>query len=141
MSFLTRIVVFWMFVIAAISMLRLFPDSLPARLAFARLGPLPRRDESRSGYLLRWAGYWGSWVAQCTLVATVCWFLSSRVPALAESMWFLALWAVVVPTLAAFASLSGLAVLAAAAKARLLGPDPPYLRVLETAEAEASLER
>ncbi|HVP86986.1 MAG TPA: hypothetical protein VMU79_02800 [Casimicrobiaceae bacterium] len=141
MSFLTRIVVFWMFVIAAISMLRLFPDSLPARLAFARLGPLPRRDESTSGYLLRWAGFWGSWVAQCALVATVCWFLSSKIPALAESLWFPALWIVVVPTLAVIASLSALAVLAAAAKARFLGPDPVYLRVPETAEAEASLER
>lgn len=141
MSFLMRIVVFWMFVIAAISMLRLFPDSLPARLAFARLGPLPRRDESHSGYLLRWAGYWGSWVAQCALVAAACWFLSSRVPALAESLWFLALWIVVIPTLAVIASLSGLAVLAAAAKVKLLGPDPVYLRVPETAGAQASLER
>jgi hypothetical protein len=141
MSFLTRIVVFWMFVIAAISMLRLFPDSLPARLAFARLGPLPRRDESRSLYLLRWAGYWGSWVAQCALVAAACWFLSSKVPALAESLWFLALWIVVVPTLAVIASLSGLAALAAAAKTKLLGPNPVYLRVPETPEAQASLER
>ena len=141
MSFLTRIVVFWMFDIAAISMLRLFPDSLPARLAFAQLGPLPRRDESRSRYLLRCAAYWGSWVAQCALVAAACWFLSPRVPALAESLWFPALWIVVVPTLAVLASLSGLAALAAAAKAILLGPDPVYLRVPQAAEAEASLER
>jgi hypothetical protein len=136
MSFLMRIVVFWMFVIAAISMLRLFPDSLPARLAFARLGPQPRRDEPRSDYLLRWAGYWGSWVGQCALVAVACWFLSSRIPALAQSLWFPALWIVVVPALAMIASLSGLAALAAAAKARLLGPDPVYLRVPEAAEAQ-----
>jgi hypothetical protein len=141
MSFLTRVVVFWMIVIAAISMLRLFPDALPARLAFARLGPLPRDGEARSRYLMRWAGYWGSWGAQCVLVTAVCAFLASRVPALAGALWFLALWAVVVPALAAIASLGCLAALVAAVKARVLGPDPVRSVATQAGEAQASLER
>jgi hypothetical protein len=138
---LTRIVVFWMVVIAAISMLRLFPDSLLARLAFARLGPLPRWGEARSRYLLRWAGFWGSWLAQCGLVVALCWFLASSVSALAESLWFLALWSVVVPALGMIAFSSGLVALGAAAKARLLGPDPVRSSAPEAPEGQASLER
>jgi hypothetical protein len=140
MSFLTRIVVFWMVVIGAISMLRLFPDSLPARVAFARLGPLPRLGEMHSRYLLRWMAYWWSWVLQCALVVSSCWFISSRVPSLAESLWFLALWTVVVPGLAVIAALSGLVALAAVAKARLLGPDPMRAAPADAGAPQASLE-
>ena len=138
MSFLTRIVVFWMFVIAAISMLRLFPDTLPARLAFAHLGPLPHGGEARSRYLMRWAAYWGSWVAQCALVMAACGFLGSRVPALGESLWFLALWAVVAPALAAIASLGCVGALLGAAKARVLGPDPRRAPAAQAREVRAS---
>lgn len=141
MSFLTRIVVFWMFVIAAISMLRLFPDTLPARLAFARLGPLPHGGEARSRYLVRWAAYWGSWVVQCALVMAACGLLASRVPALGESLWFLALWAVVAPALAAIASLGCLAALLVAVKARVLGPDPIRAPATQAGEARAFQER
>jgi len=141
MSFLTRIVVFWMIVIAAISMLRLFPDSLPARLAFGRLGPLPHGNEAHSRYLMRWAAYWGSWVAQSALVMAACGFLASRVVALGESLWFLALWAVVVPALAAIASLGCLAALLGAAKARVLGPDPVRAAAAPAGEARAFRER
>ncbi|HSS70121.1 MAG TPA: hypothetical protein VLQ46_05645 [Casimicrobiaceae bacterium] len=141
MSFLTRIVVFWMIVIATISMLRLFRDTLPARLAFARLGPLPHGGEARSRYLLRWAAYWGSWVAQCALVMAACGFLGSRVAGLGESLWFLVLWAVVVPALAAIASLGCLAALLAAVKARWLGPDPVLAPAAQAGEVRAFLER
>jgi hypothetical protein len=141
MSFLTRIVVFWMIVIAVISMLRLFSDTLPARLAFARLGPLPRDGEARSRYLVRWAGYCGSWVGQCAIVMAACGFLASRFTALGESLWFLALWAVVVPALAAIASLGCLAALVTAAKARVLGPDPVRAVATQAGEARASLGR
>jgi hypothetical protein len=141
MSFLTHVVVFWVLVIAAISILRLFPSSFTARTLFSRQGPQPRAGEPHSRYLLRWAGYWGSWVGQCALVFGACWVLASWHPEVAESLWFLVFWVVVVPALAAVASFAGLVALVASTKARVVGPDP--IRRHETGQraAETSLER
>jgi hypothetical protein len=141
MSFLARVVVFWVVVIAAISILRLFPRSLVARVVFARQGPVPQRGEPRSRYMLRWARYWASWLAQCVAVFAACWLVTSWQPALADSLWFLALWVVVVPALAAAASFACLVALVAWAKARIVGPDPVHARVIEAGPAATSFER
>lgn len=141
MSFLTRVVVFWIVVIAAISMLRLFPGSLIARVVFSRQGPLPRRGEARSRYMLRWAGYWGSWVLQAAVVFAGCALAASWFSLLADSLWFLAFWIVVVPVLAAVAFFAGLVALVASTKARVVGPDPVHARTIEAREAETFLER
>jgi hypothetical protein len=141
MSFLTHVVVFWMLVIAAISILRLFPSSYTARTLFSRQGPQPRAGEPRSRYLLCWAGYWGSWVGQCVLVFGACWVLASWRPEVVESLWFLVFWVVVVPALAAVASFAGLVALVASTKARVVGPDPVPRRETGPHEAQTSLER
>jgi len=141
MSFLTHAVVFWMVVIGAIALLRLFPDSLPSRLVFAEQGPAPRRGDRRSRYLLRWAAYWWSWVAQCALVFAGCWLAATQVPALAGALWFLVLWLVVVPVLAAIAALAGIVVLVASAKAALIGPDAVHAGIVESDASERFLER
>jgi hypothetical protein len=141
MSFLTRVVVFWFVVIAAISILRLFPRSLLARVLFAPQGPVPQRGEPRSRYMLRWAAYWESWVVQCVIVFAACWLVTSWLPALAESLWFLALWVAVVPALAAVASFACLVALVAWAKARIVGPDPVHAHVVDAGRAAPSPER
>jgi hypothetical protein len=141
MSFLMRAVVFWMVVIGAIALLRLFPASLAARVVFAQQGPLPERGERRSRYLLRWAAYWGSWVAQCALVFAGCWVVAMQFPALSEALWFLVLWVAVVPVLAAVAALAGLVALARSAKAAALGPDPVHAGFVESEETARVLER
>jgi len=141
MSFVTQVVIFWALVIAAISILRLFPNSFAARVAFSSQGPKPRGGEARSRYLLRWAGYWGSWLGQCTFVFTVCWLAASWRPELSESLWFLVFWVVIVPTLAAVTALAALVALVASTKAMVVGPDPVMNRVLEASEVETSLER
>ena len=128
MSFLARVIVFWLIVIAAIHMLRLFPESLPARIVFSPQGPAPLRGEARSRYLLRWAGYWASWTLQAALAFAACWLAATWFPSLAESLWFLAFWMVVIPVLAAVAFVAGLIALIASAKSRIVGPDPVHAR-------------
>lgn len=135
MSLPLRVIVFWLIVIAAIRLLQLFPQSLPARLAFSRQGPLPLRGEARSRYRLRWAAYWGSWTLQATLVFAACRLAASWLPSLAESLWFLAFWIAVVPALGAIAFVAGVAALAASAKSRIVGPDPVHLRTVEAHRA------
>lgn len=141
MSFVTHVVVFWVLVIAAISILRLFPDSLTARVMFSHQGPKPQRGEPRSRYMLRWAGYWGGWVGQCALVFAACWLAASWHPELAEALWFLVFWVVVVPALAAVAAFAALFALVASTKAMVVGPDPISNRMMEAGEVETSLER
>jgi len=141
MSFVTHVVIFWVLVIAAISILRLFPDSFTARVMFSPQGPKPRSREARSHYMLRRAGYWGSWVGQCALVFAVCWLASFWRPELAEALWFLVFWVVVVPTLAAVAAFAALVALVASTKAMVVSPDPISCRMMEAGEAETSLER
>ena len=128
-------------VIAAISVLRLFPDSFTARVAFSRQGPRPRSGEARSRYMLRWAGYWGSWVGQCALVFAACSLAASWLPEPAESLWFLAFRVVVVPALGAVAAFAALVALAASTKAKVVGPDPVMTRVVQARKVETSLER
>jgi hypothetical protein len=141
MSFVTHVVIFWVLVIAAISILRMFPDSFTARVVFSHQGPIPRRGEARSRYMLRWAGYWGSWVGQCAIVFAACWLAASWRPELRQALWFLVFWVVVVPALAGFAAFGALVALIASTKAMVVGPDPISRRMMQSGEAETSLER
>jgi len=135
MSFVTHVVIFWALVITVISILRLFPDSFIARVAFSRQGPKPRSREARSRYLLRWAGYWGSWIGQCALVFAVCWLAASWRTEISESLWFLVFW------VAAVAAFAALVALMASTKAMVVGPDPVMNGEMEADEVETSLER
>jgi len=141
MSFLARVVVFWVIVVAAISLLRLFPQLILTRVLFAEQGPQPRRGEARSAYLLRWAAYWASWLLQCALVSGAGLVLARQLPALGEALWFTVLWLVVVPALGAIAALAGFAALAASVKAKTIGPDPVHAHAMPAGEVGTSLER
>jgi len=141
MPFLARVVIFWVIVIAAISLLRLYPHSLPARLLFSEHGPQPRRGEPCSRYMLRRAAYWAGWVLQCAFVSGAGFVLARQVPMLADALWFTVLWLVVVPALGTIASLAGLAALAVWGKAKVIGPDPPHEYTLLAGQVGTSLER
>lgn len=113
MPYLAKIVVFWIAVCAAIWLLKLFPGSLPARIAFVRLGPEPVRGELRCHYLLRWAACAGIWFTQAISVWAACSLLALRLdPTLRESTGFVVFWVVIVPCIGAA---SGAGALAAAA--------------------------
>jgi hypothetical protein len=125
MPFLAKVVAFWIVVCAAIWLLKRIPDSLPARIAFARLGPSPLRGELRSLYLRRWAGCAGTWFAQALSILAAGWIALRWNTMLAESTSFLAFWAIVVPVLGGVAGVSALSALIASLWLRRFGPDPP----------------
>lgn len=99
MPYLAKIVIFWIAVCAAIWLLKRFPASLPARVAFARLGPEPIPGELRSRYLLRWAGCLGTWFAQAVSVWAACWLTLHLDPTLLESTGFVVFASAIVPSL------------------------------------------
>ena len=68
-----EIALFWALVPVAICVLARFPESWPARILFARQGPLPIRGQPRSRYLLRWAAYAAGWFAQAMFVLGIGW--------------------------------------------------------------------
>jgi hypothetical protein len=109
-----NVAVFWIIVLAGICVLARFPQSWLGRMLFTRLGPLPFRGESRSRYLLRWASYAAGWFVQAVLVLGIGAIALQFHPWLAESLYFLVFWAIVVPLLAIVALIvSSLAVVAA----------------------------
>ena len=95
-----NIAVFWVIVLAGICALARFPQSWLGHLLFARLGPVPVRGESRSRYLLRWGSYGASWFVQAVVVLGIGAIALQLQPWLAESLYFLVFWAIVVPLLA-----------------------------------------
>ena len=99
MRHIVEIVAFWAIVIVAIQLLAQFPHSLLARICFSHQGPLPIRGESRSNHLLRWCGYWASWLAQAIVVFGAGWIALRWHPSLSDSTVFLVFWGVVVPLL------------------------------------------
>jgi hypothetical protein len=103
MSQTIDIVLFWIVVIAAIRIVVWFPDSLPARVLFARQGPVRGRAESDADFLLRCARFHGGWFAQAALLFAAGAAAQAWNPALAESLPFIVLWAAVIPALGAFA--------------------------------------
>jgi hypothetical protein len=106
MSRLVSIIMFWIVVIVAVRLAVLFPQSLLARVLFYRIGPTPRRRESEADYLLRWVRACVGWFAQAALLFGAGWLWFRLDAARIDSLFFAALWLVVVPLLAVSA-LSG----------------------------------
>jgi len=109
---LLHIAAFWVVVVVIIRVAVCFPNSLLARILFSHHGPVPIRDEPKTEYLLRCARFRGSWFAQTLLLFAGGWVALGWDPSLADSLNFLVLWAVVIPTLAVLALLGSLSALA-----------------------------
>jgi len=105
---LLHIAAFWVVVVVAIRVAVCFPHSLPARILFWRLGPLPLRGEPQALYLLRCARFGGSWFLQAALLFGIGWVVLRWDASLADSLFFLVLWAVVVPLLGGVALVTAL---------------------------------
>ena len=111
MDYIVGIVAFWAAVCSAILLLNRFPASLPARIAFTRIGPQPVAGEPRARYRLRWAACLGTWFAQALSIWMACALASYLDPPLRESLGFLVFWLVVVSLLGASAGAASLAAL------------------------------
>jgi hypothetical protein len=93
------IVAFWIVVVVAMRLAVSFPRSLLARVFFTPFGPEPLRGEARPEYLLRCARFGASWFAQAIALFAGGWIALEWHPALADSLFFLVLWAAVIPLL------------------------------------------
>ena len=93
------IVAFWIVVVVAMRLAVSFPRSLLARVFFTTFGPEPVRGEAKSDYLLRCARFGAGWCAQSLVLFAAGWLALEWQPALADSLFFLVLWAVVIPLL------------------------------------------
>ena len=93
------IVAFWTVVVVAMRLAVSFPRSLLARVFFTPFGPEPFRGEARSDYLLRCALFGGSWFVQALALFAAGWLALEWDAALADSLFFMVLWAVVIPLL------------------------------------------
>jgi hypothetical protein len=93
------IVAFWIVVVVAMRLAVSFPKSLLARVFFTPFGPEPLRGEPRSSYFLRCARFGASWFAQSLALFAIGWLALEWNASLANSLFFLVLWAVVIPAL------------------------------------------
>jgi hypothetical protein len=93
-------------VIVAIRLAVCFPRSLLARIFFSTFGPVPIRGEPKSDYLLRCARFGGSWFMQAAFFVVASWVALRWDTSLGDSLFFLVLWAVVVPALGGVALLA-----------------------------------
>ncbi len=109
---LLHIAAFWVVVIVAIRVGVCFPDSLLARILFSTYGPVPIRGEPKTDYLLRCARFSGSWLMQAAFFFVAGWVALEWDASLADSLFFLVLWAVVIPVLGGVALLASLWALA-----------------------------
>ena len=105
---LLHIALFWAVVVVAIRAAVCFPHSMLARILFWRHGPDAIRGESESDYLLRCARYSASWFLQAVFFFVVGWVALRWDVSLVDSLFFLVLWAVVVPILGGVAFLAAL---------------------------------
>ena len=105
---LLHIAAFWVAMIVAIRVAVCLPRSLLARILFSRFGPVPIRDEPKSDYLLRCARFGGSWFMQAAFLFVVGWVALDWHAPLADSLYFLVLWAVTIPVLGGIALLASL---------------------------------
>ena len=106
------IAAFWVVVLVTIRLAVCFPRSLLARVFFSQFGPAPIRGEAKSDYLLRWVRFGGSWFIQTLILFVVGWIALGWEASLADSLYFLVLWAVVIPMLGGGAFLASLWALA-----------------------------
>ena len=105
---LFHIAAFWAIVVVAIRLAVCFPRSILARILFSHHGPLPVRGESQADYFLRSARFAGSWLMQAGFLLIVGWAGIQWEASLLDSLYFLVLWAVVVPVLGSVALLAAL---------------------------------
>ena len=103
---LLHIAAFWVAMIVAIRVAVCFPGSLLARIFFSTFGPVPIRGEPKSAYLLRCARFGGSWFMQGAFLFVAGWVALKWDTSLADSLFFLVLWAVVIPVLGSVAFLA-----------------------------------
>ena len=108
MSEILRIAAFWVVVVVAIRVAVCFPQSLLARCLFSHHGPLPVRGESQADYLLRCARFGAGWFAQAAVLFVAGGVALQWNASLADSLYFLVLWTVVVPALGGMALLASL---------------------------------
>src|SRR5213593_3517638 len=106
MRHLLHIAMFWIVVVVAIRLAVCFPHSLLARILFAPFGPVPIRSEARSDYLLRCARFGASWFMQATAFFVAGWMALDTDASLGDSLYFLVLWAVIIPVLGGVALLA-----------------------------------
>jgi len=105
---LLHIATFWAVVVLAIRLAVCFPQSLLARILFSRHGPVRARHESQADYFLRCARFAGSWSMQAGFLFIVGWAVVQWDASLLDSLYFLVLWAVVVPAVGSVALLAAL---------------------------------
>ena len=103
-----HIAAFWAVVVVATRLAVCFPQSLLARVLFSRHGPVPIRGESQADYFLRCARFFANWFGQAVMLFITGWAVLQWNAALAGSLYFLVLWAVVVPVLGGVALLAAL---------------------------------
>ena len=102
------IVAFWIVVVVAMRLAVSFPRSLLARVFFTEFGPEPVPGETKADYLLRCARFGGSWFLQSLALFAVGWVALYWQAALADSLYFMVLWAVIIPLLGGAALLVSL---------------------------------
>jgi hypothetical protein len=102
------IAAFWVVVVVTIRLAVCFPKSLLARVNFAELGPAPIRGATKSDYLLRCVRFGGSWFIQASILFVVGWIALGWEASLADSLYFLVLWTVIIPVLGGVALLGSL---------------------------------
>jgi hypothetical protein len=118
---LFQIAAFWVVVVVAIRAAVCFPHSLVARIFFSQFGPVPVHGEAKSNYLLRCAGFGGSWFMQAAFLFVLGWVALDWHASLADSLYFLVLWAVIIPVLGGVALLVSLWALACSFWVRRFG--------------------
>ena len=115
------IVAFWIVVVVAMRLAVSFPRSLLARIFFTPFGPEPVRGEAKSEYLLRCARFGALWFAQSLALFAAGWLALEWRPMLADSLFFMVLWAVVIPLLGGAALVVSLCTLSRCLWIRSLG--------------------
>ena len=93
------IVAFWTVVVVAMRLAVSFPKSLLARVFFTPFGPEPLRGETKSAFLLRCACFGASWFAQSLALFAAGCLVRLWMPVLVDSLFFVVLWAVVIPVI------------------------------------------
>ena len=121
---LLHIAAFWIVVVVVIRAAVCFPRSLLARIFFSQFGPVPIRGEAKSNYLLRCARFGGGWFMQAAVLFVVGWVALDWYASLADSLYFLVLWAVTIPMLGGAALLASIWALARSLWVRRFGGTP-----------------
>lgn len=113
-----HVALFWLAVVIAVRVAVCFPTSLFARVLFSRHGPARGRDEPEADFLRRLARCHGGWLAQSAGAFGLGSLALAWEPSLGDSLYFLVLWAAVIPALALAALVATLRALVRAYRLR-----------------------